>query len=202
MLDAAVRRWIDPPLDTAAVSLSRAGVTANTVTVMGFVAGIAAVAAIAGRQYTLGLTLYAFNRVLDGVDGAVARRTSVTDLGGYLDIVFDFIVYSGVPLGFAIADPSRALAASFLIVSFVCTGTTFLAFAVFAAKQGLSTELRGRKSFYHLGGLTEGTETFVAFALMCLFPQAFDVLAYGFGTLCFITSAGRVAAAVAALKSP
>ena len=202
MLDAAVRRWIDPPLDTAAVSLSRAGVTANTVTVTGFVAGIAAVAAIAGRQYTLGLTLYAFNRVLDGLDGAVARRTSVTDLGGYLDIVFDFIVYSGVPLGFAIADPSRALAASFLIVSFVCTGTTFLAFAVFAAKQGLSTESRGRKSFYHLGGLTEGTETFVAFALMCLFPQAFDVLAYGFGTLCFITSAGRVAAAVAALKSP
>ena len=202
MLDAAVRRWIDPPLDTAAVSLSRAGVTANTVTVTGFVAGIAAVAAIAGRQYTLGLTLYAFNRVLDGLDGAVARRTSVTDLGGYLDIVFDFIVYSGVPLGFAIADPSRALAASFLIVSFVCTGTTFLAFAVFAAKQGLSTELRGRKSFYHLGGLTEGTETFVAFALMCLFRQAFDVLAYGFGMLCFITSAGRVAAAVAALKSP
>jgi phosphatidylglycerophosphate synthase len=202
MLDAAVRRRIDPPLDTAAVFLSRAGVTANTLTVAGFVAGIAAVASIGGRQYALGLTLYVFNRVLDGLDGAVARRTSVTDLGAYLDIVFDFIVYSGVPLGFAIADPSRALAASFLIVSFVCTGTTFLAFAVFAAKRGLSTELRGRKSFYHLGGLTEGTETFVTFALMCLFPQAFDLLAYAFGTLCLVTSAGRVAAAVTALKSP
>ena len=202
MLDAAVRRWIDPPLDSTAGFLSRAGVTANTLTVTGFVGGIAAAASIAERQYALGLTLYAFNRVLDGLDGALARRTSVTDLGAYLDIVFDFIVYSGVPLGFAIAEPSRALAASFLIVSFVCTGTTFLAFAVFAAKRGLSTELRGRKSFYHLGGLTEGTETFIAFALMCLFPQAFDVLAYGFGTLCFITSAGRVAASVTALKSP
>jgi len=201
MLDAAVRRWIDPPLDSAAGFLSRAGVAANMLTAAGFVSGIAAIASIAGRQYGLGLALYAFNRVLDGLDGAVARRTSVTDLGAYLDIVFDFIIYSGVPLGFAIAEPARALAASFLIVSFVCTGTTFLAFAVFAAKRGLSTELRGRKSFYHLGGLTEGTETFVAFALMCLFPQALDVLAYGYGTLCLITSAGRVAASVTALKS-
>src|SRR5579872_5823751 len=153
MLDTAVRRWIDPPLDSAAGFLSRAGVAANTLTVAGFASGLAAVASIAGRQYALGLTLYAFNRVLDGLDGAVARRTSVTDLGAYLDIVFDFIIYSGVPLGFAIAEPARALAASFLIASFVCTGTTFLAFAVFAAKRGLSTELRGRKSFYHLGGL-------------------------------------------------
>lgn len=200
MLDAAVRRWIDPPLDSAAAFLSRSGVTANTLTVTGFVTGLAAIASVGAGQYALGLTLYAFNRLLDGLDGAVARRTSVTDLGAYFDIVFDFIIYSGIPLGFAIADPSRALAASFLIVSFVCTGTTFLAFAVFAAKRGLSTELRGRKSFYHLGGLTEGTETFVAFALMCFFPRAFGVLAYTFGTLCFIASAGRVAAAVTALK--
>jgi phosphatidylglycerophosphate synthase len=36
----------------------------------------------------------------------VARRTGLSDFGGYLDIVCDFVFYAAVPLGFALADPS------------------------------------------------------------------------------------------------
>ena len=160
-----------------------------------------AIGVISSGYYAMGLILFGVNRLLDGLDGALARRTSATDLGAYLDIVLDFIVYAGIPLGFAVADTSQALAASFLIVSFVCTGTTFLAFAVFAAKRGLSTEIRGQKSFYYLGGLTEGTETTIAFVLMCVLPQAFALVAYVFGILCYITAASRIAAAVSVLRS-
>jgi hypothetical protein len=114
--------------------------------------------------------------------------------------VLDFIVYSGVPFAFALADPvGNGLPAAFLILSFVGTGTSFLAFAVMAAKRGLSTELRGRKSLYYLGGLTEGTETIACFALCCLWPAAFPVLAWGFGALCWLTTAVRVLAGARAL---
>jgi hypothetical protein len=85
--------------------------------------------------------------------------------------------------------------AAFLILSFVGTGTSFLAFAILAAKRGLASEARGRKSLYYLGGLTEGTETIAVFAAFCLFPSEFAVLAYGFGALCWLTTAARVVAA-------
>jgi phosphatidylglycerophosphate synthase len=122
----------------------------------------------------------------------VARHTALTDFGGYLDIVCDFIVYAGVAFGFAMARPENALPAAFLILSFVGTGTSFLAFAILAAKRGLASEARGRKSLYYLGGLTEGTETIAVFAAFCLFPSAFAVLAYAFGALCWLTTTARV----------
>ena len=132
------------------------------------------------------------NRLADGLDGAVARHTALTDFGGYLDIVCDFIVYAAVAFGFALARPENALPAAFLILSFVGTGTSFLAFAILAAKRGLVSEVRGRKSLYYLGGLTEGTETIAVFAAFCLFPRAFAALAYVFGALCWLTTASRV----------
>ena len=103
----------------------------------------------------LALVLVLVNRVADGVE-AIARRTETTDRGGFLDICLDFFFYSAVPLGFALMDPSRnAPAACFLIFSFVGSGTSFLAFAILAEKRGESTDIRGHKSFYYLGGLTE-----------------------------------------------
>ncbi|MEC7048815.1 MAG: hypothetical protein VXX06_01805, partial [Pseudomonadota bacterium] len=76
-----------------------------------------------------------------------------TDLGGFLDITMDFLVYSAIPFAFALKDPGNALAAAFLIFSFVGTGSSFLAYAIIAQKRGISTETRGKKSFFHLGGL-------------------------------------------------
>jgi hypothetical protein len=75
------------------------------------------------------------------------------------------------------------------------TGSSFLAFAVMAAKRGLTTEIRGSKSLYYLGGLTEGTETIALFVAICLFPGAFTPLAVVFGLLCWITTTSRILAA-------
>ncbi len=45
--------------------------------------------------------------VLDGLDGSVARRfNKQTDLGGYLDILCDFIVYALVPIGVTLGRPA------------------------------------------------------------------------------------------------
>jgi phosphatidylglycerophosphate synthase len=201
VLDARLRRLIDPPLDRLSAPLAAHGLSANAVTVAGFVIGLGAVAAIAGRLYFLGLGLLLLNRLFDGLDGAVARRRGLTDLGGFLDIVLDFLIYAAVPFAFAVADPAaNALAAAFLIFSFVGTGSSFLAFAIMAAKRGIGTDLRGRKSLYYLGGLTEGTETIVVFVLACLWPPLFPWIALVFGLLCWLTTATRITVAVQTLR--
>lgn len=201
MLDAYLRPVIDIPLARAGRALARRGVHPDAVSFVGLGLGIAAAAALAIRLDWVALLLLLANRLCDGLDGAVARNVGGSDLGGFYDIVFDFLFYSGMVFGFALGRPDHALAASFLIFSFVGTGASFLAFAIVAAKRGLATEVRGKKAFFHVGGLTEGTETILMLAAICLFPMAFDWIAFGFGTLCWLTTAGRIVAAQRAFGS-
>jgi phosphatidylglycerophosphate synthase len=195
VFDRAARRRLDPLLERIAAHCIARGLSANAVTLIGFGIGLLGLLAIATRHDLIGLALLLLNRTADGVDGAIARRTRPTERGGYLDIVLDFILYSGVPFAFAVGRPEQALAASFLIFAFVGTGTSFLAFAIFkpdAPTMG--------KAFHYLGGLTEGTETIAFFAIVLLFPNLFGVAAWIFGALCWLTTAGRIAAAVRALR--
>ncbi|MGI9451208.1 MAG: CDP-alcohol phosphatidyltransferase family protein [Geminicoccaceae bacterium] len=193
MFDAKLRPLIDSPLDQLARFVTDHGWTANQVTVAGFVIGLLAIPAIVIEAYLVGLVLILLNRLADGLDGAVARRTGKTDRGGFLDITLDFIFYSSIPFAFALADPfENALAAAFLIFSFIGTGCSFLAYAIMAEKRGLSTDIRGQKSLYYLGGLTEGTETIVLFVACCLFPVWFPVMAVIFGVICWVTTATRI----------
>jgi len=201
MLDHIVRPYIDPPLNLAGRILAYAGVSANTVTLGGFAVGLAAMPAIGTGHYLIGLALLLVNRLSDGLDGAVARVRGPTDLGGYLDIVCDFILYSGWAFAFALADPAHAIPAAFLMLSFMGTGSSFLAYAIFAAKRGISTEIRGSKSLYYLGGLTEGTETIMVFVLFCLAPQYFVIMAYAFAAACWVTTASRILAAAKSFRA-
>lgn len=195
MLDATLQPLIDPPLDRLGRRIAAFGWRPDAITLAGLGLGLLAVPALALQSYVVALALIALNRIADGLDGAVARIRGPTDLGGFLDIVCDFVFYAAIPFGFALARPEDALAASFLIFSFVGTGASFLAYAVFAAKRGLATTARGSKSLYYLGGLTEGTETIAVFAAFCLFPSYFAVIAYVFGALCWITTVSRMLAA-------
>lgn len=190
MLDAPLRRLADPPLNLAAKRVAALGIGANAWTLAGFVLGLAAAASIASGRPLIGLAFLALNRLCDGLDGAVARQTKPTDLGGFLDIALDLIVFAGVPFAFALADPSRALAAIFLVFSFVASGSTVLAYGLVAARRGLPTETVG---------LVENSETTIAFALACIFPASFSIVAYVLGMLCFVTAGMRVASAVSAL---
>jgi len=195
MLDRFVRPWIDPPLNSAGRLLAAAGVSANAVTLGGFTVGLVAIPAIGTSHYIAGLALLLVNRLSDGLDGAVARVRGPTDLGGYLDIVCDFILYSGWAFAFALADPDNAIPAAFLMLSFMGTGSSFLAYAIFAAKRGITTEISGSKSLYYLGGLTEGTETILIFMAFCLAPQYFAALAWAFAAACWVTTISRILAA-------
>ena len=193
MLDPVLRRWIDPPLDRAGAWLARGALPANGYSLVGLAVGLAAVPLLAVGRYDAALVVILFNRLVDGLDGAVARHKGATRFGGYLDIMCDMAFYAAVPFGFALARPENALWAALLLASFVCTGTSFLGRAVLAQQRGEPEDLaRGRKSFFHSAGLVEGTETIVAFVLFCLLPGDFPALAAVFSALCFWTAAARV----------
>ncbi len=195
MLDSRLRPLIDPPLNAIGKGLARSGITANQVTIAGAVIGIGAGVAIGYHYYLLGLVLVLLSRVLDGLDGAVARVTKQSDFGGYLDIVSDFAFYVAVPLGFGFAASANLPFAMILIASFTLTGISFLAYAVMAAKAGRETDAHGKKSFFYNTGLAEGTETITAFVLMCLLPQYFAVIAGIYSAMCVITVIQRTIAA-------
>lgn len=187
MFDARLRPLIDPPLNAVGRWLARRGVGANAVTLAGVAVGIGAGVAAAQANHGLVLLLILVNRLLDGLDGAVARATGLSDFGGYLDIVGDFVFYIAVPVGFALASPQNLHPALLLVASFALTGTSFLAFATMAAKRGLDSQAHGRKSFFYNTGLAEGTETILVFVAMALLPHHFVAIAYGFAALCLLT---------------
>ncbi len=196
MLDGLARRLIDPPLNAAGRWIASCGIHADQVTAVGMAFGVLAAVAIAAGAMIAAIVLIAASRVFDGLDGAVARASAKTDRGGYLDIVFDFIFYGAIPLGFALHDPANALPAAALLFSFYVNGASFLAYAIFAAKRGLTTDSRGQKSLYFTAGLAEGVETIAVFLAMCLFPVWFPVLAYAFAAVCCVTAASRIALAI------
>ncbi len=201
MLDAKLKPAIDILLILPARGLSRLGISANVITLIGAGIGLLAFIMVCLGYFWAALICICLNRLADGIDGAVAREVGTTDLGGYLDIVFDFLFYSSIPLGFAIADAAHAQIAAFLIFCFVGTGSSFLTFAIIAAKHDMDLKPHSRKSFYYLGGLTEGTETFGFLILICLFPEWFFWFALGFGCLCLLTTATRMLMAVDAFSS-
>ncbi len=202
MLDPLARRLIDTPLARAGAWLARRGATADAITAAGLALGLAAAVAIAAGHPGWGLVLILASRIADGLDGAVARAREPTDLGGYLDIVADFAFYAAIPVAFGVLDRDNALPALVLIGSFLLSGTSFLAFATIAAKRGLQTTARGRKSFFHAGGLAEGTETIAAFVLMCLLPDWFGVIAWVFAAACLVTAIGRSLDAARLFRDP
>lgn len=196
MLDGIARRLIDPALDRAGRALAARGVGADAVTLAGLALGLGAAALIALGAPLLALLPLLLSRLADGLDGAIARATRPSDFGGFLDIACDFLFYGAIPFAFVLADPgANAVAGAFLLLTFYVNGATFLGFAVLAARRGMQEGARRNKSLYFTAGLLEGTETIAFFVALCLLPEAFAALAWGFGALCLVTAASRVALA-------
>ena len=117
--------------------LAARNVSADSVTLVGFGVGLVALPLLAASAFLPALAAILANRLLDGLDGAVARLRGPTDRGAFLDIALDFFFYGSVPLGFALADPeANALPAAVLLLSFIGTGSSFLAFAAISHRRG------------------------------------------------------------------
>lgn len=192
MFDTKIRAILEKPLQATATGLIKTGLKADHLTYLGFVIGVLAGVAIIYGAMGLAVCLIVLSRLCDGLDGTMARQLGPTDKGAFLDISLDFLFYSWIPLSFALHDDANALAAAFLIFSFIGTGTSFLAYAALAEKRGIDSQAKGKKGIYYLGGLTEGTETITLLCVSCLWDHHFALFAYIFGSLCLLTTALRL----------
>ena len=194
MLDKFVTPIIKPLLTPVVMLINKSGITANQLTVFGFLVGMFAVPLLAFEMWYGALIAIALNRILDGLDGALARYANQSSsAGGFLDITLDFLFYAAIPLGFILANPAQnAIAGAILLATFIGTGSSFLAFAIAAEKFKLDKPQFKYKSFYYLNGLTEGTETIALFIAFCIWPQHFAIMASIFATACAITIFTRI----------
>ena len=196
MLDAYLMRKSSSQISKIASLISNLGVSANQVSALGFSFGILAFAFISFDKTIIGLLCLIFNRLADGLDGAIARIKGPTSLGAFLDVVFDFIVYALIPMGFCIRNPNDAYASVLLLVSFFGTAVCFLAFAIFTAQLGEKNRRLPNKAFFYMEGPVEGFETFIFFSLTCIWPSYFSVFAFIFAFLCFGATIWRFAVGV------
>lgn len=174
-------------LDVVAKKINKAGISANFVSILGFLIGIFAINFLSLERYGYALICILLNRVFDALDGAIARNTKVTDFGVFLDATLDYIFYAGVIFGFALANPfQNAVAASFLLFSFAAAACAMLAYAVIAYKNNSSQKLELEQSPFYLGGLAQGFETLVALIVLCIIPGWFLQIAIVLGVLCLV----------------
>ncbi|MDQ6716521.1 MAG: CDP-alcohol phosphatidyltransferase family protein [Actinomycetota bacterium] len=198
MLDTRARAALAPALDRIGARIASAGVPPLALTGVGWLVGLAACGAVATQHWLLALALWLSNRLLDGLDGPVARVQGATDLGGFLDLVADFSIYAGFVLGVAVAVPEARLACVVLLSAYYLSGTAFLALSALVERRGRSTG--DGRSFRFVGGLAEGTETVVAYVLFCLLPGYAPTIAWVFAAAVAVTALQRVVFGVRVLR--
>ncbi len=134
------------------------------------------------------LVFWISNRALDCVDGALARhRGQASDLGGFIDLLCDFIVYSLIPISCAVAAsqpdgvganvdsqlflwlPVALLEATFHVNNFVL----FYISAVLEKRKAKGDEksVKELTSVAMRPALVEGTEAGLLFTAMLAWPQ-------------------------------
>lgn len=200
MIDRQLRRVVAPPLDTAGRRLRRLGVRPGWVTATGWVAGVGACVAAGSGRWWLALGLWLANRVLDGLDGPVARAGTPSERGGFLDVVADFSVYGGFVVGVAVALPAARIACIALLLAYYTSGSAFLALSSLLERRG--TDDGDERSLHFVGGLAEGAETILVYVAFCLFPNHATVIAWVFTAAVAVTAGQRVWIGVRLLSRP
>ncbi len=191
MLDATLRPRLQPLLDPLARILARLRFTPMSVTLGGLVTGLAAAGAAAAAWWWTALGLWLLSRLLDGLDGPLAKvRGETSAFGGFADFVADLTVYGAFAVGCAIGQPDARLALLVLLLTYYVNGGSLLAFSAAAERAGVDAP--DGRTFHFTRGLAEGTETIVAHSLFVLFPEAMATLAWVFAAMVTITITQRL----------
>ena len=171
MLDELLRPVKERVLLPTATALGRR-VHPMVVTLAAFAMGVGASVAAARGANGLGLVLWLANRVLDGFDGTLARaQRRQSDLGGYVDIMLDFIVYAAVPIGLVLGAPHAdravlAVTALAMVASFYVNAASWMYLAAILERRGAGAAARGELTTVTMPrGLVGGTETIVLYAM-------------------------------------
>ena len=229
MIDAALRRKLDRPLTAIARALDRPWISPDRLTAAGLVVGVSSAGAAAMQWWALALVLWLASRMLDGLDGSLARvrradeaasaadasaatgATSASsasgvqpasEAGGYLDIVCDFVVYGSMVFGVAVGVTNGFEAPwwPFMLVLLAY----YVNGAAFLAFSSIA-ERTGRaiddgRSLSFLGRIAEGTETIVVHSLWLIVPVFAWQLAVVWGLFVAVSAVQRIVVGYRSLR--
>lgn len=197
MLDTVARRVIDRPLAVGARRLDRyAWITPNRLTLAGLVLGLAAATAAATTWWTAGLVCWCLSRLADGLDGPLARHRAhrhdqpTSQVGGFLDITADFIVYGTTVVGVAVGAGGSPWPFVAVLLGYYLNGTAFLAFSSIAERTGRTID--DGRSLSFLPSLAEGTETIAVHALWFALPGHAGAVAVGWAVVVGLSTLQRL----------
>lgn len=161
-------------MEDAAARLAALGAGSRVLIVTALIAGLAALPFIARGRYWPGLVLIPVSRLVAAIGqvGAGAREQGLIG-------AFEMIFLASIPFAFAIGDPPSALSATLLLFALIAAGAASL----------FANEARA---------LARGDVVVcvAAFALACLRPQWFALIAYTLALFCFIAAGARIAFAL------
>jgi phosphatidylglycerophosphate synthase len=190
MIDDPFRRIL-PRFTGPILSLYRAlGATPNQITFAGFGLALGAAAAVAAGLDALALVLWWLGRLLDGTDGIYARASgTVSEFGGFLDILLDMASYGVMIFGFAFRRPD--LAGLWLVILFLYMLCITGALALGAIERARGSELGDNRTLRLASGLAEGGETGLAYTAFLLLPAHLAGLATVWALVLVVTVVAR-----------
>ncbi|NJL05137.1 MAG: CDP-alcohol phosphatidyltransferase family protein [Chloroflexaceae bacterium] len=172
----------------------------NTITVLAFLVGLAAAGALVQQHYLWGLVGWLLSRLLDGLDGAVARAYGKqSDFGGYLDILLDFAIYALIPLALVVGLPTTQhyFWLAILLGSFYLNAASWMHLAALLEKRAAQSPpdpstLPKLTSVVMPAGIIAGAETISFYCLFILFPQYLAALFAAMALLVLLTVVQRL----------
>jgi len=192
MFDTKMRRLKDRVATPLAKHMS--SVPPLFMSMLALVAGLFASYAAYRGQYWWAFGLWYLNRAFDGLDGLIARlHDGQTDLGGYVDIVTDYVIYASLPIGLAAGSPSneRYLALAFMLASFYVNSASWMYLSAILEKRS-ARDSDTNTTVVMPAGLIGGFETIIVYGVFLLFPTHVVWLFSIFGVLVFFTAFQRL----------
>ena len=166
----------------------------TAITLVAVLPGLGAAFAAADGRHVLALCLWIANRVLDGLDGTVARqRERQSDLGAFLDILMDFVVYAAIPIGLAASVGTRGawVAATVLLASFYVNTISWAYLAAILERREGAARTPTYTAVTMPGGLVEGAETILFFCVLLLAAPSLVPTLFWVMSACVLVTIGQ-----------
>lgn len=180
-------------------------ITPLFITGLAFICGLTCCACVAYDNLLGSEVFWFLNRALDCLDGAVARqRKQSSDLGGFLDLLCDFTIYSLIPICCGLSESAQRESSRTLWLSVAVVEASFHVnnFILFYAAAIVEKQKASAKSTTNLGDsanlkhkkaseseveltsvtmkatLIEGTESAILFTIMIAMPAWLEYLCW------------------------
>ena len=192
MFDSSLRRFKDRVGTPLAQRMSR--VSPMFISMLALVVGLLATYAAYKGQYIWAFAFWILNRILDGLDGLIARlHDRQSDFGGYVDILTDYIVYAALPLGLVVGSASneRYLALAFLLAAFYVNSASWMYLSAILEKRSAHSP-ETQTAIVMPAGIIGGFETIIAYGIFLLFPAHITILFSIFAALVIVTILQRL----------